>query len=290
MKRHPDVKMIKSRWRAALGACSILLAAAANPVLAESPAWVVNLPAICTAENDGLPLGISYRVVAKYPHRPGAFTQGLQFHDDHLYEGTGMVGESSLARIDLESGAVLRETMLDPPYFGEGISVLDNSIYQLTWKLGKVFRYDLESLDQKESFTIEGEGWGLTSDGTHLITSTGSASLTWYNEKLEAQKTVEVTVNGRPVEKLNELEWYDGCILANVLGSNDLVLINPVDGKINGILNLSHLTRHEMKLGEINVANGVAIRRSGEWPTLLVTGKYWRNIYELLPVVAPGTR
>ena len=219
--------------------------------------------------------GIS--VVNSYPHDTGAFTQGLIYLDGHLYEGTGQRGASSLRKVDLESGEVLQKSDLDAQYFGEGITVFGDKIYQLTWTSGDVFVYDKESFALENTLSITGEGWGLTHDETHLIMSDGSNTLRYLDpETLEEVKSVTVTDGGTGVDRLNELEYINGEVWANVWKSPTIVRINPETGEVNSRIDLSEINE---QAGSQDVLNGIAYNAATD--QVFVTGKNWTELYEI---------
>ena len=179
-----------------------------------------------------LPRELSYRIVARYPHSTEAFTQGLAYRDGVLYESAGLYEKSSLSSRTLSSIEPTRQHKLADQLFAEGATLAGNEIVQLTWKSGKVFRYSLPGLEALQEQQIKGEGWGLTFNGEHLINSNGSATLTFrHPAELAIIKTVDVTYANRPLQKLNELEWAYGCVLANIWHSDDIAFIEPESGK-----------------------------------------------------------
>ncbi len=221
-----------------------------------------------------------YKVVNTYPHEITAFTQGLIYRDGHLWEGTGKNGLSRLARIDLETGELLQNVPLASRYFGEGIEMIGDRVYQLTWRAHMVFVYDRESLEQLETHYNAREGWGLAWDGRHLILSDGSASLQFIDpEGFVPVREIEVTVRGQPLNQLNELEYIDGEIWANVWQTDFIVRIDPESGVVNSIVDLTGLSaRTELGSSEA-VLNGIAW--DSENRRLFVTGKHWANLFEI---------
>lgn len=226
-----------------------------------------------------------YRVVAEYPHDSGAYTQGLDIHEGALYEGTGLNGESTLRLVDLATGEVLRATELDEQYFGEGIVVVDDRIYQLTWKAGEAFVYDRDSFDVIDTFTYPTEGWGLTYHDGRLIMSDGTSRITFRDPAtFEEVGAIDVTYRGAPVPSLNELEYIDGEIWANVYGSDFIVKIDPASGEVTGWIDLRGLLSEEERaeLGPGEVLNGIA--QDPATGQIFVTGKRWPKMYEITPV------
>jgi glutamine cyclotransferase len=215
------------------------------------------------------------------PHDQQAFTQGLDFADGVLYEGTGLYGASSLRRVELESGRVLQQHDLDAAYFGEGISVLGDRIYQLTWQNGVGFVYDRESFQPVQQFSYPTEGWGLTHDGEQLILSDGTATL-YFLDPATLQETgrVTVTLAGERVTRLNELEYVDGKVLANVWQTDSVLRIDPATGQVDGIYDFTGLLSQAPPFtGTVDVLNGIAFEeQSGR---LFVTGKLWPALFEV---------
>lgn len=217
------------------------------------------------------------RVLNTYPHDPGAFTQGLVFLDGELFEGTGRNGASSLRRVALDTGAVLQRHNLASRYFGEGITIHGDSIYQLTWQSQLGFVYDRKTFELQGTFFLPGEGWGITGDGTRLIVSDGSAFLRFLDPETRRETgRVQVTEDGRPLDRLNELEYIDGEVWANVWYTDTIVRIDPATGVVNSKLDLAGLYRQR---GADDVLNGIAW--DGRGRRLFVTGKLWPNLYEI---------
>lgn len=221
----------------------------------------------------------SYTVVAVYPHDAQAYTQGLFIHDGILYESTGQYGQSSLRKTDLKTGRVLNIIPLSKRYFGEGSCILNNKIYWLTYREQTVFVYDL-SLKQTGEFHYSGEGWGLTTDGAHLIMSDGSSILRFINpENFSEMRSLHVTYKGSALPMLNELEYINGEIWANVYTENHIVRIDPVSGKVNGIVFLNNLLPASLRTRNTDVLNGIAYDTATS--KLYVTGKNWPKLYEI---------
>lgn len=223
----------------------------------------------------------TYRVVKVYPHDPQAFTQGLFVQNGRLFESTGMAGASSLREVDLTTGEVKRKREIARPYFAEGVAPWGNAIIGLTWTQGKAFVWDRDSFAPKGEFTYTGEGWGLTGDSTHLILSDGSDRLRFLDpQSFKVVSEVPVTLRGEPIEMLNELEYVEGQIYANVWQTDYIVRIDPKDGKINGIVDLKGLMAYGPAITQrIDVLNGIAF--NPETKHLLVTGKYWPALFEI---------
>jgi glutamine cyclotransferase len=227
-----------------------------------------------------------FTVVKSWPHDPGAFTQGLEFEKGRLYEGTGGEGKSTLREVALETGDVVRMATLPAKEFGEGITILGDRIYQLTWKSRKGFVYDLRTFKPVSEFAYEGEGWGLANDGVSLIMSDGTDKLYFRDPATFAvTRTVAVRDGTRPVSQLNELEWINGEVFANIWQSDSIVRINPQSGEVVGWVNLRGLFsssdrgRYLQPAQVIDVLNGIAYDDSTK--RLVVTGKWWPRIYEI---------
>ena len=227
-----------------------------------------------------------YRIVKTYPHRNNAFTQGLVFAEDGtLYESTGEYeGRSTISRIDLKSGKVKTYIHLPDHLFGEGITIFNGKVYQLTWQEGIGFVYDLETFDLIKKWTYDTEGWGLTHDGTHLIMSDGSAVLHWLDpNSLETIKSFTVTDQNSPIDSLNELEYINGRIYANIWQTERVAIIEPNSGQVEAYLDLTGLkARHPYG----DVLNGIAY--DPQTKRLLVTGKDWSEMYAI-EMVLPGS-
>lgn len=227
--------------------------------------------------SDIKPEKLSYSVLKTYPHQASSFTQGLEFHQDTLYEGTGEVGESKLMKVDLLTGSVLQSVSLPAPYFGEGITIVNNHIYQLTWTSGQCFQYSMD-MTLKKTHTYHTQGWGLTHRDSTLIVSDGSNRLFFYTPNF--QKTGELMVydNQGPVMNLNELEYINGYVLANVWQTNRIVQIDLKSGKVIGELIIDPAFPPGVDTKE-NVLNGIAYR--SKEAVLYITGKNWPTLYKL---------
>ncbi len=227
-----------------------------------------------------------FRVVAEYPHDATAFTQGLVFTDDRLYEGTGKKGESSLRRIELASGRIEQLVPLDSALFGEGITILDGKLYQLTWQNRLGIVYDPQTFNRISTFRYTGEGWGLTHDGKRLILSDGTSTLRFLDPKtFDVVKRVKVRAANGPLEKLNELEYRKGEVLANVWYSDRIARISPESGEVLGWIDLTNLYPARQRSSREDVLNGIAYDETKD--RLLVTGKNWPKIYEIEIVPKP---
>ena len=228
----------------------------------------------------------SYQIVNTYPHDPNAFTQGLVYLDGVLYEGTGPNNGrsgpgSSIRKVDLETGAVLQSHQLTEVVFGEGIAVFLNRLIQLTWKSQLGFTYELESFDRLAQFTYPTEGWGLTCDGERLIMSDGTANL-YFRDPFTFEETgrVEVRAQGRPIRNLNELEWVEGEVFANLWTTHTIARIDPATGQVEGWIDATGILSDADRQGlRVDVFNGIAYDPSKQ--RLFVTGKWWPKLYQI---------
>jgi len=223
-----------------------------------------------------------YRVIATYPHDTQAFTEGLVYDNGFLYEGTGLVGRSSLRKVDLTTGRVLQSRDLPPPYFGEGVTTFGGKIYQLTWQSHVGFVYDKATFGQVGQFSYDTEGWGLTQDGKRLIMSDGTAALYYLDPgslKVTGQLNVQDVSQVTGPMRLNELEWVNGEIYANVWPTNYIVRIAPRTGRVTGIIDLTSLSVTVAPSQPDAVLNGIAYDAKDR--RLFVTGKLWPHLFEI---------
>lgn len=221
-----------------------------------------------------------FEIVNSFPHDPKAFTQGLLYHDGFLYESTGGWGTSSLRQVELETGKVVRRKDLPAEHFGEGLALWGERLIQLTWTSGVAFVHDLRTFGDAGSFSYAGQGWGLTHDGRHLLLSDGSSALRRLDPMTgqEVGRT-EVRVAAGPVSMLNELEYVDGLLLANVFTTDLIARIDPVSGRVVSWLNFSGMFEAHKRVSPEAVLNGIAVdRASGR---IFVTGKLWGRVYEV---------
>lgn len=220
----------------------------------------------------------TYDLIKKYPHDRSYFTQGFELDNNILYEGTGLNGHSKLMSIDIfGTGRVIKSVSLDNEYFGEGITIFAGKIYQLTWQSRVGFVYDKTTFEKLSQWNYQHEGWGITHNKTHLAVSDGSDKIRFLNpETQEEVSSVRVTMNKRFLPHLNELEWINDLIWANVWGRNIIVMIEPSSGVVVGVLDLTGL--HPRQKGD-DVLNGIAWNPLKN--TVLITGKKWDTIYEL---------
>jgi glutaminyl-peptide cyclotransferase len=220
-----------------------------------------------------------YQIVRVYPHDPKAFTQGLQYVDGVLYEGTGQVGQSSIRKVELVTGKVLQHRDVPAPHFGEGITVWKNDLIELTWQTHVAFVYDRATFQPKKQFTYPGEGWGLTQDTAGLIMSDGSDELRFLDPVTFAEKRrLKVTAAGAPLRNLNELEYVKGEIFANVWQTDYVARIAPDTGKVGAYLDLRGLLTPAER-ANTDVLNGIAY--DAEHDRLFVTGKWWPKLFEI---------
>ncbi len=225
----------------------------------------------------------SYDIVHTYPHNTEHFTQGLEIHNNKFYESTGQNGQSGIFQFDLNTGKVLKEFKMKDQYFGEGITIVNDKIYQITYKAKKGFVYDLESFARVDSFTYEtAEGWGLTHDGKYLIKTDGSEYLDFMNpETFQVERRVTVYDNNGMVRNLNELEYYEGYVYANIWQTNYAVKINPKTGEIAAKIDFSGLLSVMYNPEKpIDVLNGIAFNK--ENGKMYVTGKLWPSLFKLV--------
>ncbi len=231
---------------------------------------------------------LNYKIVNTYPHDIKAYTQGFEFYRDTLFEGTGngagsgtgIKGKSSLRKTDYKTGKVLKSIELADQYFGEGITILNNKVYQLTWKNREGYVYNADTFKKEKTFTYEMEGWGITNDGEKLYMSDGSEKIYILNpETLKVEDYISTFTNSAKIEEINELEWVEGKIWANVYGKDAIAVINPKNGSIEAIINLSDLKNKITKHSDVDVLNGIAYNPKTK--TYFVTGKNWDKTFEI---------
>jgi glutaminyl-peptide cyclotransferase len=221
-----------------------------------------------------------YEIVRSHPHDPAAFTQGLTIADGQIYEGTGLYGQSSLRRVDLSTGAALQQIALDGRYFGEGIAVVGDRIVQLTYQTGVGFVYDRKTFSKQREFTYSGEGWGLTYDGQRLIMSDGSDTLRfWDPETMKELGRLRVRDGDRAIDRINEMEYVDGAIYANIWQEDRIARIDPKTGVVTAWIDMSNLLTATERSHGVDVLNGIAHdARTGHF---LITGKLWPWVFEV---------
>jgi glutamine cyclotransferase len=248
------------------------LDASPTPATVETPGQTATPAAsipVCTA-----------RIVSVFPHDRAAYTQGLVYENGGFYEGTGLRGRSALRRVDLESGEVLQTHSLPPQYFGEGIAIWEDRIIQLTWQSRQGFVYDKESFELLDTFSYPTEGWGITHDGTELIMSDGTQTLRfWDPETLIETGSIDVFANAGPVTRINELEYIQGMVFANIWQTDLIAVIDPHTGQVAAWIDLRGLLGPEDLVEPVDVLNGIAYDAGSE--RLFVTGKLWPKVFEI---------
>jgi glutamine cyclotransferase len=218
--------------------------------------------------------------VKVWPHDTNAFTQGLVFLDGALLESTGLNGHSSLRKVELQTARVLKQVEVPAEYFAEGLAVVGTNAFQLTWQNHKAFVYSLETFKVEKEFTYEGEGWGLATDGHLLILSDGTDQIRFLDPiTFVVTRTIHVQYLGKPLARLNELEYIKGEILANVWGADQVVKIDPANGKVTGVIDFTGLLPKEDRALNTDVLNGIAYDAAGD--RLFVTGKLWPKLFEV---------
>lgn len=235
-----------------------------------------------TVVSDIRPKLYTYKILETYPHDIKGYTQGLEFHDDVLYESTGEYGTSSLRKTDYKTGEVLQLVPLKPNYFGEGLTILNNKIYQLTWQENTGFIYNLETLEQTGTFVYgkSKEGWGLCNDGKTIYKSDGTEKIWTLNPNTLAETDyIEIFTNTSRIRSVNELEWVDGKIYANVYQKGSIAIINPENGAVEGIIDLQDLKDKVTQHPKLDVLNGIAYK--GEPNILYITGKNWDKLFKI---------
>jgi glutamine cyclotransferase len=246
---------------------------AIKPIIAL---WILSFSAAASA----VPV-YDFEVVHAYPHDPGAFTEGLFYLNGFLYESTGLENHSSIRKVRIDTGAVLQKLDIPAQYFGEGIVNWGTHLISLTWKSQVGFVFDLASFKLQRQFHYGGEGWALTQDGKQLIMSDGTPQLRFLNPStLQETRRIEVTIDGKPIHNVNELEWVQGEIYANVWGTNWILRIDPGNGHVVGLINLTGLLPStDQAKGPDGVLNGIAYDAKGD--RLFVTGKNWPKLFEI---------
>lgn len=221
-----------------------------------------------------------YQVIHAYPHDPNAFTQGLEFRAGFLYESTGLKGRSSLRKVKLETGQVLQKIDIEPQYFGEGITVVNQRIVELTWQSETGFVYEQPSFRRLRTFNYLGEGWGLANDGRYIYMSDGSAQIRiWDPSTLQEKRRITVSDRGQPILNLNELEFVRGEIYANIWQTDRIARISPADGRVLGWIDLTGILSASDRAEPVDVLNGIAYDVLGD--RLFVTGKLWPKLFEI---------
>lgn len=246
--------------------------------------WLVTCAALLwgsggSADSTGVPERMRAEIVATYPHDPAAFTQGLLLHDGKLYESTGLVGRSSLREVELVTGRVLRRIDVPKPYFAEGIAIVGQRLFQLTWQNHVAFVYDADTFAERERFAYPTEGWGLCFDGRNLVMSDGSHKLFVRDPRnFDASGVILVTEQNRPVQNLNELECVGTNVYANVWETDDIVRIDRQSGRVTARIRLPDLLGAAERR-KADVLNGIAYDPDSD--TFLVTGKFWPKVFRV---------
>lgn len=223
-----------------------------------------------------------YEIVKTYLHDKNSYTQGLEFYNGYLYESSGQYGKSSLRKVKLETGEVLQKIDLDKKYFAEGMTIFNQKIVQLTWREGVGFIYDIENFKLDKTFPYQKslEGWGLTHNETHLIKTDGTERIWFLNPETQLEEYfIEAYTSQRKVEQLNELEMVNGLIYANIYQQNSILIVNPINGKVEGVANLNGLKNLVEQHDQLDVLNGIAYDRKTD--RLFVTGKNWNKLFEI---------
>jgi len=230
--------------------------------------------------SDIQPQQVEFSIVETFPHNINNFTQGLEFDNDQLYESTGQQGQSKLSKINIDSGEDIAQVALESTHFGEGITILGDTIYQLTWTTNTCFLYNKQTLERfPESFSYSGEGWGICNDGTSIITSDGSERLTFRDPRtFEIQRVIEVYTHQQVVTHLNELEYINGFIFANIWMTNNIAIIDPPTGRVVGVVNGTPLV--SIGRGKVGDSfNGIAYHKNTQ--TIFLTGKNWEKMFQI---------
>ena len=283
-REKPDAKSKRSRVAIAIAALVVATSAALlifalmrSGSESQSNGKTVTKP---TTTSDERARQVSYEVVNSYAHDSTSFTQGLLWHDGGFYESTGQYGQSKLRRLEFPSGKVLKEISLTPELFGEGLAFVDGRLFQLTWKSHRGFVYDLNTFRLLQEFSYDTEGWGLTYDGKNLILSDGSSDLFYLDpQTFKPVRKLAVRMNGQPIRELNELEFIDGEIWANVWQTDLILRIDPSTGQVTSFLDLKGILAPSDKTGREDVLNGIAY--DSEHKRIFVTGKLWPRIFEI---------
>lgn len=227
------------------------------------------------------PANIGYSVVNVYPHDTASFTQGLEWHDGYLYEGTGLEGRSELKKVSLKDGKAVQKLSIDRSLFGEGITILGNKIFQLTWQNNKVLVYDLQTWKKTGEFAWPFQGWGITDNGKELIISTGTNNIYFVDPAtFKILRSISVNSNYGPMGDINELEYVNGKIYANVWNNDYIIVINPETGIVESKLNLDGLLdKHSKRFDNTDVLNGIAYDSVKN--SFYLTGKRWPSVFEI---------
>lgn len=254
---------------------AIFLAIASFALVPSSAAYAANNQ----TQTSPIPV-YGYKIINVYPHDRTAYTEGLVYDGKTLYESTGLYGKSTLRQVDLKTGRVQKLYRLSDDIFGEGLTLWKDQLIQLTWKSGIGFVYDRNSFNQTRSFSYSREGWGIANDSRKLIMSDGTDTLYFLNpDTFDDTGSIRVTVNGEPVNLLNELEFVKGKVYANVYYSSRIAVISPETGEVTGWIDLQGLVDRENQLGNVDVLNGIAYEADKD--LFIVTGKLWPELFEI---------
>jgi len=235
-----------------------------------------------TILNDVSPKIYKYNIIKEYPHDITSYTQGLEFHNGKLYESTGQYKESKLRQVDYKTGKVTKNIDLADAYFGEGVTIMNDKVYQLTWKSGIGLVYDIHTFEKTGSFKYgkSKEGWGLTHNDTHIYKSDGSENIWLLNpETLVEEEKIQVYTNKGKITDINEMEWINGKIYANRYQRNGVAIINPKNGAVEAVIDFTPLKNKVTQHGKLDVLNGIAY--NPETKTIFVTGKRWDKLFEV---------
>jgi len=276
----------RKRSRVVISVAALAVAASATLIIgtllrsgseSQSNGTAVDKP---TTTSDQRARQVSYEVINSYAHDSTSFTQGLLWHEGGFYESTGQYGQSKLRRLEFPSGKVLKEISLTPELFGEGLALVERRLIQLTWKSHRGFVYDLDTFRLLQEFSYDTEGWGLTYDGKNLILSDGSSDLFYFDpQTFKPVRKLAVRMNGQPIRDLNELEFIDGEIWANVWQTDIILRIAPSTGKVTSFLDLKGVLAPSDKTGREDVLNGIAY--DADHKRIFITGKLWPRIFEI---------
>lgn len=254
-----------------------------GPAVAPQPPVAASPGQATAQEQASVPFRVptyTYEIVNTYPHDPEAFTQGLVYHQGIFYESTGLNGRSSLRKVEIQTGRVLKIETVPSQYFAEGLALFGNRLFQLTWLSQSAFVYDQESFQLVKTHNYTGEGWGLTHDGRSLIMSDGTNQIRFLDpDSFAVQRTINVVDGDRAIRQLNELEYVKGEIYANIWQTDRIARIDPNTGRVMGWVNLTGLLPYEERLRGVDVLNGIAYDESSD--RLFVTGKLWPKLYEI---------
>jgi glutamine cyclotransferase len=276
-----DVKNANLVSRGGLALMTIVLALAAcakHP--AGQPASIPPLPSLAAGTGAPTVVRYTFEVVAVWPHDRSAFTQGLVFRNGEFWESTGLYGESTLREVEAKTGRVLKQVSLPREYFAEGLAIVGAKAYQLTWQNRKVFVYSADTFQRLGEFDYPGEGWGLATDGRLLILSDGTSRIRFLDpETFAVVRTIDVVWEGRPLPELNELEYINGEIFANVWQTDLVVRIDPTSGLVRGAIDFAGLLSPLDRRRDTDVLNGIAYDASAD--RLFITGKRWPSIFEV---------